>query len=282
MSRPTESLKSLRRAAQVLAQFSGGTPSREPGEIVRAVDFPRSSTYRLLQTMVELGLLDRDATTGRLRPGLSFVALGQLAQQEFELGEVARPFMEELAFETQETVLLAVLRGGLAYYAEKVESIQRIRLSFDLGARLPLHAGASSKILLAQLPESEVQRIIRTHGLPRYTARTITDPTALMRELGRIRRDGYAVSVEEFDPGAWALSAPIHGSRDGTIAGLTLSGPVQRLTPQRRADWIAAVCRTAARISTKLGHPTIEAGSEGAGRTPARTQAPHRAPRGTR
>ena len=215
---------------------------------------PRSTGYRFLQAMIELGLLDRDAVSGRLRPGLSFVALGQLAQQQFELGQVARPFMEELSLETQETVLLAVLREGHAYCAEKVESVQRVRLSFDLGARLPLHAGASSKILLAQLPEVEVTRVIRTRGLPRYTPKTIVNPMSLHRELARIRKDGYAVSLEEFDPGAWAISAPIYGSRDGTIAGLTLSGPLQRLAPQRKAEWITAVCRTAARISAKLGY----------------------------
>lgn len=254
MTRATESLKSLRRAAQILGQFSARIPDCDPGEIIRAMEIPRSTGYRFLQAMIELGLLDRDAATGRLRPGLSFVALGQLAQQQFELGQVARPFMEELALETQETVLLAVLREGQAYCAEKVESAQRVRLSFDLGARLPLHAGASSKILLAQLPESEVERVIRKRGLPRYTPKTIVNPTALHRELARIRKDGYAESLEEFDAGAWAISAPIYGSRDGTIAGLTLSGPLQRLTPQRKAEWIIAVCRTAARISTKLGY----------------------------
>lgn len=254
MTRSTESLKSLRRAAQILARFSARTPTQEAGELIRAMTIPRSTGYRLLQAMIELGLLDRDLATGQLRPGLSFIALGQLAQQEFELGRVARPFMEELSLETQETVLLAVLRDGQAYCAEKVESVQRIRLSFDLGARLPLHAGASSKILLAQLPEAEVERVIRKRGLPQYTARTITNAAALMRELAKIRKDGYAVSVEEFDAGAWAISAPIRGSRDGTIAGLTLSGPLQRLSPQSKEDWIAAVCRTAARISTKLGY----------------------------
>jgi IclR family transcriptional regulator, acetate operon repressor len=132
MSRATESLKSLRRAAQILGQFSARTPDCDPGEIIRAMEIPRSTGYRFLQAMIELGLLDRDAATGRLRPGLSFVALGQLAQQQFELGQVARPFMEELALETQETVLLAVLREGHAYCAEKVESVQRVRLSFDL------------------------------------------------------------------------------------------------------------------------------------------------------
>jgi IclR family acetate operon transcriptional repressor len=254
MSQATESLKSLRRAAQILGQFSAQTPDRDPGDIIRAMAIPRSTGYRFLQAMTELGLLDRDAASGRLHPGLSFVALGQLAQQQFELGQVARPFMEELALETEETVLLAVLREGQAYCAEKVESVHRVRLSFDLGARLPLHAGASSKVLLAQLPDAEVERVIRKHGLPRYTPRTIVSPFALHRELGRIRKDGHAVSLEEFDPGAWAISAPIYGSRDGTIAGLTLSGPLQRLTPQRKAAWVTAVCRTAARISTKLGH----------------------------
>jgi IclR family KDG regulon transcriptional repressor len=268
MSGATESLKSLRRAAQILGQFSARNPDCGPGEMIRTLGVPRSTGYRFLQAMIELGLLDRDAATGRLRPGLRFVALGQLAQQQFELGQVARPFMEELALETQETVLLAVLREGQAYCAEKVESVQRVRLSFDLGARLPLHAGASSKILLAQLPETEAERVIRTRGLPRYTPKTIVNPIALHRELTRIRKDGYAVSLEEFDAGAWAISAPICGSRDGTIAGLTLSGPLQRLTPQRKAEWIIAVCRTAARISTKLGYSALGTELEGVSRKP--------------
>ncbi len=264
MSRATDSLKSLRRAAEILAQFSGTSPSRDAGEIIRTVRIPRSTGYRFLQAMIELGLLDRDHSTGRLHPGPSFVALGQLAQQHFELGRVARPFMEELAHDTQETVLLAVLREGQAYCAEKVESVQPVRLSFDLGASLPLHAGASSKMLLAQLTPAEVERVVRKRGLQRYTERTIVNPVALHRELARIRRNGYAVSVGEFDAGAWAISAPIHGSRDGTICGLTLSGPVQRLTAERRAEWITAVCRTAARISAKVGYSPI--GSEAVSR----------------
>lgn len=254
MSLPSGALKTLRRAADILAQFTRETPSQEPAKIIRAVGLPRSTGYRFLQAMLKLGFLDRDQAAGRLRPGLSFIQLGHLAQEQFELVLVARPFMEELAQETQETVLLPFLRNGRAYCADKVESPHRVRLSFDLGASLPLHAGASSKILLAQLPPAEVDHFIRNVGLTRYTANTITNPTRLKVELAKIRRQGYATSHEEFDPGAWAFSAPIPGSPDGTIAGLTLSGPLQRLAPKRETEWIEAVCRTAGRISAKLGH----------------------------
>lgn len=259
MSSATDALKSLRRAGDILAQFTRRTPSQEPGEIIKAVGLPRSTGYRFLQAMIELGFLDRDPASGRLRPGLGFIQLGHMAQEQFELIQVARSSMEELAAETQETVLLAVLREGRAYCVDKVESVQRIRLSFDLGASLPLHAGASSKILLAQLADAEVERVVRRHGLPRYTPNTITSATVLKRELADIRRRGYAVSIEEYDPGAWAISAPIQGSRDGAVAGLTLSGPLQRLTAPLKAEWIAAVCRTAARISARLGHPGARA-----------------------
>lgn len=254
MSLPSGALKTLHRAADILAQFTRERPSQEPAEIIRTVGLPRSTGYRFLQAMIKLGFLDRDPATGRLRPGLSFIQLGHLAQEQFELVLVARPFMEELAQDTQETVLLPFLRNGRAYCAEKVESTHRVRLSFDLGASLPLHAGASSKILMAQLPPAEVDRVIRQGGLPRYTANTITSPARLKAELAKIRGQGYATSYEECDPGAWAFSAPILGSPDGTIAGLTLSGPLQRLTPKSEAEWIEAVCRTAARISAKLGH----------------------------
>ncbi len=247
-------MKSLRKAAEILARFTRESPTPAAAEIIRALRLPRSTGYRFIRAMTELGFLDRDPSTDRLRPGLSFIQLGHLAQEQFELVQVARPFMEELARETQETVLLPFLRNIRAYCAEKVESTQRIRLSFDRGASLPLHAGASAKILLAQLPDEEVQRIIRRAGLPKYTANTITSPARLKQELAEIRQRGYATSYEEVDPGAWAISAPILGSPDGTIAGLTISGPLQRLTPKVEADWIDAVCRMAARISAKLGH----------------------------
>lgn len=262
MSPPSDGLKSLRTAADILARFTRQTPTQESGEIIRALGLSRSTGYRFLHGMIQLGFLDRDPATGQLRLGLSFIQLGHLAQEQFALVQVARPFMEELAQETQETVLLAFLRNGRAYCAEKVESTQRIRLSFDRGASLPLHAGASSKVLLAQLPIQEVVRVIRRAGLPRYTANTITSPDRLKRELAEIRRRGYAISSEEVDPGAWAISAPILGSHDGTIAGLTLSGPLQRLTRTREADWIEAVCRIAARISAKLGYVSPASGPQ--------------------
>lgn len=130
---------------------------------------------------------------------------------------------------------------------EKVESTQAVRLAMEVGTRRPAHAGASSKILMAYLPEAEIEAII-AQGLPRLCTNTITDPT----ELAQIRERGYAVSWEETDPGALGVATPIRDLRGEVIAALGIAGPLFRLTRRLTQEYANKCHQAAGQISVSL------------------------------
>jgi len=118
---------------------------------------------------------------------------------------------------------------------------------------MPLHAGASSKILLAYLPAEEQDRIME-RGLPRYTENTITDPIQLKKELAGIREKGYAYSDQELDSAAKAIAAPIRDHSGKAIAGLSLAGSVDRFNEENLERYIRLVKECADKISKVLGY----------------------------
>jgi DNA-binding IclR family transcriptional regulator len=163
--------------------------------------------------------------------------------------------MRSLQEATGETVLLTVPSEDRteSVCIDRLESSHRLRLILEVGRRIPLHAGASSKVLLAYLPAEQVKRVVRLRGLPRVNRNTITDPSALERELEEIRQRGYALSFEETNEGAAGVAAPIFGADGGLMGGLGIAGPLIRFTPERLDYLIPTVCAHADEITRALG-----------------------------
>jgi DNA-binding IclR family transcriptional regulator len=122
-----------------------------------------------------------------------------------------------------------------------------------IGRPLPLHIGASPKILLAHLPAEERKRIIQHMELVRFTPNTITDRCELDRRLAEIRTQGYAVDEEDFEIGVYATGAPVRDHSGCVVAGVTVTTPAVRYTPQRRQELITMVVQAASRISGQMG-----------------------------
>jgi DNA-binding IclR family transcriptional regulator len=135
---------------------------------------------------------------------------------------------------------------------EKVESEHPVRMTMEVGTRRLPHAGASSKVILAYLPDEEIQDIIREKGLPKLCINTITDPGELSTELAEIRGREYALSQEETDLGAWGVATPILDRNGIAIAGIGVAGPLSRYSEERVEQHVKH-CQTAShRIYTLL------------------------------
>jgi DNA-binding IclR family transcriptional regulator len=161
--------------------------------------------------------------------------------------------MRELANKTGETVLLTEYHDRQIVCIEKIETSHSVRLALNIGAIRSPHAGASSKVLMAYLPDAEVHTIIRERGLPRLCDRTITDPDELQHELKRIRERGYADSYEETDVGAWGIATPIWNWRGEVVAALGVAGPTVRFSQHKAEEYAYLCCEAAGRISASLG-----------------------------
>ncbi len=247
MTSPTGT-QAVDRAAQLLIQVAR---CREPitfTELTAASGLAKSTTSRLLMALERNGLVRRDVA-GRFSPGEVFLSYAWRGGAEADLVSVAQPVLARLGEETGETVNLGVPReGGLVEQIAQVDSKYLIGGTNWVGLSVPLHCAALGKVLLA-LGAAELPR----GRLERRTDRTITSRAALAAELAAVRERGYAVTIEELEPGLVAVAAPVFSAGQTVVGALSVSGPAGRLAGGQLTG-AAASCMTAAHaLSAVLG-----------------------------
>jgi DNA-binding IclR family transcriptional regulator len=247
--------QSLAHGLNVLLLYDSEHPSFTVADISKRLRYTQSKTYRIVRTLMQYGLLRENMGTAQYSLGLNALRIGLLAQQNFNIISVAHPIMKEVAQLTKETVLLTAVNGTKVICLERVESDHPIRYSlFQAGAILPFHAGASSKILMAHLPEREWDRIIDKEGLVRFTPRTITDVNKLKAHLREIRRNGYAFSDQEADRDVRAVAAPVMNAVGSVVAGLSIAGPAYRINKKQIKPLARLMVQYAQKLSLQLGY----------------------------
>jgi DNA-binding IclR family transcriptional regulator len=210
--------------------------------------------HRILGALKRHGYVSQHEETKRFRLGVAALQLGDRARAVVDLRSVAMPALRRLSQDTGETALLTVLAPGRdrGVCLERVETPQPLRLSVTPGRQLPLHAGASQKVLLAYLGGSDIERVIAA-GLEHLCHATITDPGLLRDELATIRRRGWASSYEETNLGVWGVAVPVLNARDEIVCAVGIAGPSARLTPERVRDDVARSHAAAQEIARTLG-----------------------------
>lgn len=223
-------------------------------ELAERLDLHKSTIHRLLMVLARHRLVERRPQNGKYGLGLKLFELGSKASNRLGLGERARPHLERLAAAAGETAHLCMLDGGEVVYLAKVEPTRTIRVPSSVGQRNPAHCTAVGKALLAHLPESELDALIRSRGLKAYTRNTITTAALLKRELRVIRERGYAVDDEEIEEGLRCVGAPVRDHSGRVVASLSVAGPAFRLTRAKIPAVARLVTRIGAAMSAELGH----------------------------
>jgi IclR family acetate operon transcriptional repressor len=206
------------------------TRSRTAPELAELCGLNRSTAWRILATLEDEGLVDREAS--RYSIGHTVARLAAAAPEA--LPRVARPHLEELSGRTGETVSLAVPRRLQLVYVDQVQA-PHVMAADWLGRAVPLHATSTGKALLAFLPPDELEAAL-ARSLPPFTDRTITDPARLREELDRVRRRGYAVSRGELETALWGASAPVKDRAERAVAVVSVWGAEGRLKAKGRLD----------------------------------------------
>jgi DNA-binding IclR family transcriptional regulator len=257
MSKPTNLVQAIERAASILDTLGAHPRGISVGELSAKVNLPKGTTHRLLASLAYFGYVRRDAKTRRYSLGFKLVELGNRLLDHLDLSTEARPFLTELAERTRETVHLVVMDQGEIVYVDKVESTDSpggLRMASRIGARTPAHSCAVGKVLLAHATEEELDAFIQDKGLVRMTDHTITDPAQLRTHLKSVRQVGYAVDDEENEQGIRCVAAPIRNERGHVIAAISISAPAIRVTTETiDTNLKREVMQTAFRISAKLG-----------------------------
>lgn len=247
--------KSLIKGLRILSLFDVSSPMLTVSDISKRLGYSQTTTYRLIKTLIQNGIIQESNNTSQYMLGVNMMRMGALAKRNFNLSDVALPFMKELSNITKETVLLTVINETQGMCLERVESKESIRLSlYEPGARLPLHCGASNKILMAYLSEKEINNVIAKEGLKRFTPNTITDIDKLIVHLKQIKQQGFAISDQEVDRGARAVAAPVFDQSGNMIAGISIAGPAFRINKKRLNALGKLVVQYAKKISANLGY----------------------------
>ncbi len=247
--------QSVSRAIALLKAFDDAHPEWSLGELADAVGLNKTTTHRILAALEGEGLITR-TSAGNYRLGTELIALGGCAMRSNNLRDAARSFMETLARETNETVTLEILTRHHVQILDGVSSRDPMAVSQDIGARLPLHATSTGKLLLAYRPQTEIDEAL-SRPLVALTPHTLVEPASLRAALQRIREQGYATSENELDIGFAAVAAPIYDQARTVVAALSVGGPILRMHGDDPTVLVAAVQVAARRISRRLGyHPS--------------------------
>lgn len=249
-SAPVGVLTKVLAIFELLDRSPDGLQLRHIAELTK---FNKSTSYRLLAHLEGTGYLVRDSQ-GAYFLGPRLVKLGSGSTYQSTICKISRPTLEELRRVTQETVNLAVLDGMSILYIDVLESPHFFRMVSEIGMRRALHCTGLGKAIMAWQPSDVREQLLRAMQFERFTEHTIVRKSDLTAELGRIQRRGYALDNEEAQLGARCLAAAIFDSQGTVTAGISVSGPLTRMTRNRTAEIAKAIKGAAAEISRNLGH----------------------------
>jgi DNA-binding IclR family transcriptional regulator len=245
---------SVERALSVLEAISLRAEGMSNAEISQRLKIPKSSASYILRALEHGGYVRRGRDDGRYHIGLAVVSLSHRALAGLDIRELALPVMRQLVETSGFTAHLGILDHGRAVYVEKVEAPGFVKMDTWLGRRVDVHSTSIGKALVAYLPDAEIQALVAERSLARYTPQTITTLPKLLRELEKIREQGYALDEEENSLGVRCVAAPVFSSEGRVEASLGVTGIVSQLE-RTAVPRIAELVKGAARkLSQQLGY----------------------------
>lgn len=258
VERPAEFVEALAKGLAVLECFDPTHPEMTLSEVARRVHLSPAAARRSLITLQTLGYVGQRDKRFHLRPRV--MTLGSVFYFAARIDEVLQPDLREIVQQYGDAASIGTLdRHDVIYIAHN--SVQRARRAAAVvGARYPACATSIGRVLLAALPDAELEDYIASVAPQPLTNRTITDRAELHREILRVREAGYATTVDQLDYGITAIAVPIRGLDGRVIAALNSSGYTGIVTPETLvSERLPALRATASRISQAIGrYPVLQ------------------------
>lgn len=220
-------------------------------DLAQGLKMNKSTAYRLLEKMRQLGYVRQDEPNGRYMLTVRMWEIGVRAFRRFDMRFWARPYLERIREATNETTVLAVLDGREVVIVDKIDSLQAVQTFSPLGSRSPLHCSSLGKAFLM----TNVDRLLLgvTEPLEAFTAKTVTSLAKLRSDIAAAQRDGVAVACDEFREGVSGVSAPVHGIEGVALGVIGITLPTARASGPSLAEAKTIVRDAAAELSRALG-----------------------------
>lgn len=246
-------VRSVERAIRIMSMVAQS--SDEPvtlSEISQATQIDKATTLRLLATLEAWKLVQRDPVSRRYAGGVGLWQM--LTSWRSDLRAVSRPYLESLRRLTEETVTLVCPRGLERVVVESLAAPRELCVVPSIGSAQPIYAGASGKVIMAYMSESERDRIIELTNLKPVRGDSLTDPASFLKELEQVRQCGYAYAIGTVTAGVSALASPIFDPTGHVVGSVSLRGPESRLSLQRLEQLAPYVVDSGHDISLQLGY----------------------------
>ncbi|MFC0529033.1 IclR family transcriptional regulator domain-containing protein [Phytohabitans kaempferiae] len=250
-SREPHFVQSLERGLAVIRAFDAAHPELTLSEVARACALTRAAARRFLLTLTDLGYVHSDGRMFRLSPQV--LELGYAYLSTIGLPEIAQPHLERLVQEVHESSSVCVLDGDAIVYVARVPTRRIMTVSITVGTRFPAYLTSVGRVLLAHLPEQEIELHLKRVPFERPTSRTIASASLLRNELGRIRDQGYAIVDQELEEGLRSVAAPIRDRNGSVVAAVNIPAHASRNSIESiRRDLIPPLVAAASRIEADL------------------------------
>lgn len=248
-------VQSLERALTLLNVLSEYPDGIQITRLSEQVGLSKSTTHRLLSTLLHMNYVVKDEETEKYKLGFQLIYLSRNILNSIDVIQIAKPFLEKLSQDVNETIHLCMDDKGEVMYIDKIESNQTIRMFSRIGSRAPMYCTGVGKVLLSGMTEEAYQKTVSGMDFVARTPKTITSLEALAHEVATVKKQGYALDNIENEEGIRCIAAPIYDYQGKIIASFSISGPSNRITMERVQDELVRKIReTALNISRQLGY----------------------------
>jgi len=247
-------IQAVSHALDLLEQFHDDVDELGVTELSKRLKLHKNNVFRLLATLESRGYIEQNKATENYRLGLKSLELGQTFIKQMGLLRQAKPILENMVAESNETSYVVIFKEGHSVYLDVVETDLTVRVVSRVGSRLPAYCTAAGKAQLAFMSDEELEEVLPSQ-LAQHTPTTVADRDKLKAQLVEIAKQGYAIDDEELDPGVRCVAAPIRDYTRRIIGALSLSGPAMRFSMERiEKELIPLVMHSAEELSTRLGY----------------------------
>jgi IclR family pca regulon transcriptional regulator len=244
-------VQSLDRGLSVIRAFSHDDPRLTLSDVARATGLTRAAARRFLLTLQRLGYVASDDREFYLTPRVLELGYAYLAQSPFY--ELAFPHLEALVDKVHESSSISVLDRDEIVYVARVPTKRIMTINLAVGTRLPAYATSMGRVLLANLPDDELEDYLARATFAHLTPRTVTSSEELRPVLAEVREQGWALVDQELEEGVRSVAAPLRGAGGRTIGAINVSAHAARITLDRlRREFLSALLETADRINVEL------------------------------
>lgn len=252
MSDKSSYLLSVTNALKILKSFTTDKPVRHVNELAKELGVSKSTASRLVRTLVNENFLRPDDHSLGYRLGYSLLTLGGTLANTNELYREIAPVLNEIVLQTGESAHVAILEGLEIIYLQKNIGPYYAQINTQVGSHNPAHATSSGKILLSEVNPEIVDELF-SRGVKAYTEHTIVNPLKFHLELKKIRKQGYAISIEEVTLNNYSLAVPVRNKNGIIVCAIVVVGPLSRINKGKTNKFIDILKQAALDASERLG-----------------------------